>query len=475
MDKTKIFRAISGLSRTELNRLLKYVSGESPQHASNLVILLAEDCKSKNKIGEKSDYWKEMYDKAPYHDLRFRKICSDGVQLIERFLSIEYYFSDPLQEATTRLLALSRDGMESLYNAQLSRTQNLVSRSHDRGASHYYQKYLIEQQKYRMTRANLQRFEVTNIDQILHNLDVFYFVEKLRYYCEILSRRTFLKHDYQNRLITEILSLVENEDLHDVPAISVYRQIVLTHLYPDDHEYYFTLKETIAKNSSFLPIEHRKEVFDALLNYCNRKINTGHANFLAESFDHYQSMLKEELIFVDGLITHWTFKNVVVLALRLGEYDWAERFIEQFSDRIQSDFRTNAIKYNLAQLHFYRQNFAEVLTLLQEVEYEDVSYNLGAKTMLLATYYELDEHEALRALGDSFRVFLNRRKHTIPEGRRKSYLNLISFANRLISIDRQNHNALKKLQKKMDAAGAIASEFWIREKLANKMQLRQIV
>ena len=182
--------------------------------------------------------------------------------------------------------------------------------------------------------------------------------------------------------------------------------------------------------------------------------------------------MKNELIYVEGLITHWTFKNVVVLALRLGEFSWAEKFIRQFSSRLEPSFRANAVKYNLAQLHFYKKDFADVLSLLQEVEYDDVSYNMGAKTMLLATYYELKEVDALKALGDSFRVFLSRRRHTIPELRRRSYLNLISFTIKLAAIEKNDALALDKLVQKLDSIEVIASEHWIREKAKEKMSAK---
>jgi hypothetical protein len=47
--------------------------------------------------------------------------------------------------------------------------------------------------------------------------------------------------------------------------------------------------------------------------------------------------------------------------------------------------------------------------------------------MLFATYYEMQEWEALHALAESFKVFIHRRKNIIPEGRRNSYLNLIKY------------------------------------------------
>ncbi len=470
MKKTKLYRVLSVLSQVERNRLSKFLPGEHPAVSAQLIKILLEGHRLQQEVPSREAVFHGLDPSAPFDDLRFRKICSDAVQILERFLSLEAYYSDPLLEATTRLMSLARKQMLPLYRSHLSRVEKLMQRWPEQGANYYYHRFLVEQKKYQMDQANLQRFEITNIDQILHNLDVFYIIEKLRFYCEILSRKTFVKHQYNNRLIDEILSLVQQGEALSVPVISIYYHIVLTHLHPDEKKYYFELKQAVNSQAQYLPEAHRKEVFDSILNYCNRKINQGHQEFLQESFDHYQEVLQNELIYIDGLITHWTFKNVVVLALRLGEFEWAENFILRFADRIEPVFRENAVKYNLAQLYFYRKDFAKVITLLQEVEYDDVSYNLGAKTMLLATYYELEEFEPLRALGESFRAFINRRQSTISEMRRKSYLNLISFTLKLSKVSTSNQQALTKIMDSLQKADTIASEHWIRDKVQEKMK-----
>src|SRR5690606_7835674 len=118
--------------------------------------------------------------------------------------------------------------------------------------------------------------------------------------------------------------------------------------------------------------------------------------------------------------------------------------------------------YNLAMLHFYKGNFPSVLSLLQQIEYEDLTYNLGAKSMLLATYYELDEFEPLHSLLDSFKVFLNRKKSKIPSSTITNYQNLIKFTRRLLSINAGDEIALNKLEADINKSEGVASIKWLR-------------
>ena len=258
MLKTKLYRAVNSLERVELNRLAKFIFGQLPLVASELLGLLILNHRNRDAVPSKIEVWKDLGEPGDFEDARFRKICTDALQMLARFLSIEYYFADPLQEASIRLMALSRKDMEPLYRTQLNRVETLMNRLPEQGAAFYYQKYQVEQHKYRMSQANLQRFEVTNIEQILLNLDTFYVIEKLRYYCEILSRKTFVLHDYKNRLMEEILALVADDDLISAPVVNIYHKIVLTHLHPSEDRYYFELKDSVQKQAQHLPAQHRK-------------------------------------------------------------------------------------------------------------------------------------------------------------------------------------------------------------------------
>jgi hypothetical protein len=119
---------------------------------------------------------------------------------------------------------------------------------------------------------------------------------------------------------------------------------------------------------------------------------------------------------------------------------------------------------NLAQLYFYKSDYPKVISLLSKVDYEDITYNLNSKTLLMASYFELDEIEALNSLLDTFRVYLNRNKN-IPEIRRKHYLNTINIVRKLAKIKSGDKKEVEKLEKEIESTQGIVSKNWILEKL----------
>jgi len=475
MVKTKIYRILSSFTVVDLNRLGKFVDGPIKQEngkARSLILLMIKTLKADEISLEKEQYWRKIMGPTTYNDVRFRKLCSDGLGIIEHFLSNEAYHKDQLLEASIRLRALSTKELSPLYKTHYSRVKSLLERYPERGSDYYFYRYKTEQNAYAVRQLNLQRFKITNIDDILNQLDVFYIIEKLKYYCEVLSRRTFLKHEYRNRLMDEIIQLIESGEFQEVPLIQIYHQIVRSHLDPNLASHYFALKELLKAHGATLPKTTMKEVYTSALNYCTRKINQGHSDFILEGFEMYKELLYKDLLYDQGALSHWTFKNIVVLALRSGQFEWTGKFIDQYQEFIIPEFRQNAISYNKAQLHFYKKDFGRVLELLQTVEYEDVTYDLGAKSMLIATYYELGEIDALFALADSFKVFIHRRKNIIPENRRRSYLNLIKYTIKLQKIDPKNRAKLDQLLSSISSnEEEIASETWIKEKIRAKREL----
>ena len=186
---------------------------------------------------------------------------------------------------------------------------------------------------------------------------------------------------------------------------------------------------------------------------------------MIELFEMYRQALYAEVLYMDGELSPWSFKNIVLTGLRAGEDQWVEDFIRNYSNKLNPDFRENAVKFNMARLHHYRKEYEQVIPLLNEVEFTDFSYSLGAKALLLATYYELGELDALHSFLDSFQVYLNRHKKSLPENRRQNYLNLVKYVRRISNIMSGDLESIEKVETEINKQGKIADRNWLIEKI----------
>lgn len=469
MRETKLYRALVRLDGFELNRLHRFVL--SPYFNRNEPIIhLFEWIKNDLKVQEEATISKEELwficfgPNEAYNDGRFRKLQSDLLKLVEEFYAQEIFEENPIHKAKYLLESIYKNNLEDLKTSTLKSAQKLAEDQQLKPASFYFYKYEIEQSLYYLSKIESERSLKSNIEEIAENLDRFYLAEKLRYYCTILNHQHLAALNYKMLFIDEIIHHVESNDYTDVPPIVIYHRILLSYKEPENRNHYDEIKHLIEQHIHLFPENEVAEILDSALNYCIKRMNAGETEFLREAFTLYQDWLDRGLLQVRGKLDPFHFKNIVTIGLRLNEFDWIENFIHEFNSFLEMRHRENAVTFNLAQLHFYKKNYLEVIRLLSKVEYDDMTYNLNSKTLLMASYYELDEMEALSSLLDTFRVYLNRNKE-LPATRRKHYLNTLSIVRKLSKINHGETKEIQKLVKEVEETQGIVSKNWIMEKL----------
>ena len=468
MHTSKLYVILQQLDKIEQNRFRKYIHSPYFNRDQTLIdlfeLLAGQITGERDHSLEKEDIWDDINGEKEYDDVRFRKYCSDLLKLVEGYLAQEAYESNPIHHSKFLMEAVGKKRIKKLYSGALRSARRASKKQPHEAAEHFYHQYHIERIYYEMEEHELNRSSRSNLEEIAQNLDLFYLGEKLRLYCAVLSRQNIKSYEYKLLFIDEIIAHLQEYDYENIPHISIYYHVYLIYTDSENVDHYYKLKKLLNKYGLIFPQDEALTLYYSAVNYSIQKINMGENKFLEELFDLYNDLINKEIIFIDEHLSPWDFKNIVHIALRLGKYDWTRHFIQNYQDRIHEKYRENAVSYNLARLYWYQKKHEKVIELLREVEYEDFSYNLGSKTMLLATYYETDEIEPLYSLLESFRVFLNRHKD-LPDERRKYYKNLIRFTKKLSKILPGDADRINKLKKEIHETQDFKDQ-WLEEKIA---------
>ncbi|MEY4936098.1 MAG: hypothetical protein RIS64_2457 [Bacteroidota bacterium] len=493
----KLYTILSKFDKIEQNRLRKYVQSpyfnvnESltlffeyltkhinvhanlPVHSLVTTAPMAQRngsvlCQEKQDL-DKYEIWKILFENEPYNDTRFRKLCSDLLELVESFLAQQIYDHSDVQQAAYLLEAVSKKRLDKLYHTCI-RQARLASRQQPyKDAKYYYGKFLLEKNFYDMQESEMNREDKTNIEEMINHLDYFYLTEKLRLYCTMSSRKTLVSHDYKLLFIDEIIEHIGKykAQYEEIPIIAIYYHILLTQIDMENTSHYFKLIELLDKYHTRFSPEELYKMYISALNYCTKRVNKNDKLFLTVFHDLYKVLLKKEILFYGTPtmeLSPWHFKNVVLIANRLEEYTWTENFIKEYQHKLPKELRESAVSYNLANVYFNKKQYDKVQNLLQTVDYQDLTYSLGSKTMLMIIYYERDEFEALDSILKSFQTYLNRHKD-IAETRRLQYLYLIKFVKRMMKIMPGDKKAVEQLKQEVLEANTTASQKWVLEKL----------
>lgn len=411
---------------------------------------------------EEQQLWKAVHGKTKYNRAKYNRLLSDTVKKLEHFLVIDKFNQQVNVKHAYQLEIMNERNLDKHVPEMLSLAYRKHKEQPLRHDAYYHTEFMLQQQRNLHLENKDQRSAEKNLQDVTHSLDVYYCYQKLKYSAAMLHYKNFLSIENENPLLSEVLTLVENSS-YNIPAVQIYRHIILSFTEAENETHYKTLKELITKNALLFPLEELKAMFVFAMNYCINCINYGKAEYLQEVLELYKYALKNELLLEDGYLSQWDYKNIITVALRLKDYKWAEKFLSEYKNKLPKADRSNAYTFNQARYYFAINKYERVLQLLQDVKYNDIFYQLDSKTTLLKTYYELGEWQPLYSLKDSFRVML-RRKKLISQQQKENYMNLLKLSMKLFKLDVKNKASGTALHKQIQTTQNVADKTWLLEK-----------
>ena len=184
----------------------------------------------------------------------------------------------------------------------------------------------------------------------------------------------------------------------------------------------------------------------------------------------YKSLLYNGLLFSEGQLPAWEYKNIVTAALRCREFDWTETFLKDYKKYLAADVMENAYRYNSASFYYGAGRYKEALQLLHNVSFTYITYHLGAKTIQLKIYFELKEWDALLASLDAFTAYLRRNKE-LAEYQKIANMNLVTVCRNMAKLIQMSDwkkeaslaNKKNNIRIQLDSLKPLPSKEWLEE------------
>ncbi len=405
--------------------------------------------------------FKKIFPTQPYDDKQLKYVMNYLLKQAERFL-IERKLESSTPLMNNFLLdALVNRKLDKHYKSRAEKISKELIFHQIESIDYYYYKYqLSDIANLHYTIQNIRKYDA-HLQDVANGLDEFYFLNKLKYSCEMINRSKVLVDDYELKFIEEVVKYLEQEEEQAIPLIAIYLQIFYTLKKENAEAHFERLKEILSIYQEELPNKEKRTIYLYAINYCVAQISSS-ANqiyYVEECLKLYMVGIEQEFLFVNGYLSPWTFKNAVRLGLNLKRYDWTEQFIQKYYQKLAIEFQEDALHYNLADLAFRRKDYKTAQYQLLLVEFSDIFYSLGAKEMLLKIYYENQEIEALFALIASFSIYLRRNKK-IAQNFRETYLN---FTMLLQQVLRAKPQKIPKMIDKINNTPLLTNRSWLLE------------
>jgi hypothetical protein len=391
-------------------------------------------------------------------DVETRLLHSALLALLEKYWMYREKFEDP-ERAKIRLAATYRKrNLPKHFRITLREARQSRERLPWRHADYYHDLNLIEWEQYQYETAE-RRTESLNLQATSDLMDTAFIARKLRLACLAQSHQAVYKADYQMGLLDAVLQYVESTDLVNIPAIGLYFHC---YRFLNDSQavsHFETFKSILLQHAGAFPPEELRTLFLLAINFGIKKINQSSEGWLRTTLELYQSALERDLLLENRCLSRFAFNNIVAIALRVGELDWAEKFILDYKALLERQWREVTSSLNLARVAYTRRDYATALRHLQRSDYKDLLNNLIAKTLQLKIYFETDEYDLLDSHLTSMTNFI--RRHTAIGYHRTNYSRIVYYTRQLIALNFRDVQAVADLRDKISREEILTEKEWL--------------
>lgn len=382
--------------------------------------------------------------------------------LLEKYLLYKEIFQEEARGKIRLAAAYRKRPLSRHFQITLREARQSLEKQPWRHADYYHNLHLAEWEQYQFDTTQ-KRTESLNIQATSDHMDTAFIARKLRLACLAVSHQAVYKTHYQIGLLDSVLEA--SEQMQDVPAVGLYFHCYrfLTEPFEQGEVHFSHFNQMLATGANAFPKEELRTLYLLAINFGIKKLNESRPGWLQATLSLYKAALDLDLLLENGQISRFAFTNMVAIAIRAGEADWAEHFILEYSPKLERSWRDATASLSLARVAYARKDFESALMQLQRSDYKDTINNMIAKIYQLKIYYETDEHDLLESHLASLKNYV--RRHTAIGYHRTNYTRIIYFTEQLMALRFNNAKAVAALREKIRNEKILTEKEWFLEML----------
>lgn len=464
VERAKIYKILKKLSQIELNRFQQFLASPFFNKRGDLILLYEELITHHSTAIDAVKMYKKLAPEKAYKAQDLRLLLSYLYKHLERFLIYENLFQKKenqvleLQKVEVfQQLDLSKYAQKSLQNAQ-----DDLEKSTKRNADFFGKRYQLLEKGFEFSSVQNPSGE-HEFQQIVETLDVSFIATKLRQSCQSLSHQAIYKYSLQDQLMEYLIPYIEQYKLHQIPAIGIYYYIYLSLTNSENSVHFEQLQNQFYWYSDLFPDKELRDIHLMLVNYCVKQVNKNNFSYLRILLNLYRHGLKNGYIIEKGILSRFTYTNIVKIGIRCGELEWVQKFVKDFKNNLEKQYRESTYHINLASIAYATKDYDKALRYLQQYNFKNVILNLAAKVLQMKVFYELEEKEVLEAHLKAMEIFVRRKE--VLGYHRENYSNIIKFTSQLNTINVYDKTALKKLRDRIKTIPVLTEKDWLMKQI----------
>jgi len=480
MQNTRLIQLLKTFSVHDIKRFRDFVNSPFYNKNKNVVSLFNVLKKFHPvfgiKLPEEEIIFKTVFPKEEYDYFKLKNIASDLLALGKEFLSVSMFNSNEHIKNKFLLEQFRDRNLDSMF-LQLYKSYFEKLDTHPVRDEYYFSKQfdLAEELKcyYSPREPNFHQ----NLFQVqLDNFVSFSLIKLTRLYNTMLHENKQNNSLFDLKMFEETFQYIKNNKIENNPALLMFYYIVLLQK-ENNEKYFFKLKKLV--NENFYRFSHFDiyMYFLHMAGFCAEMYNVKcRTDFAKEHFLLSKENFDRGTIEM-GKIMYPDFMNHVKIAVRVEEYEWAEKYMNKFKDSLTEEYKNETLNFCYGYISYRKGNLEKALDLLSQSNFPNFILKVQVKILLLQIYYEKEFYEQAFAMIDTFKHYLHREKNLI-EGYRKSFGEFARITNELIRIksgqsSKETKYNLDRIKKDIEKINynQFGIKLWLRQK-AKEIKLK---
>lgn len=489
MPTSNLISLFNSLEGTDINQCRKLIASpiynpsaqgdQKPNLCSLLYEVLVKNRKIEVKKNKKIEIrkieindgklWKKIFDKEKYDARKLSYIKSDLADLIEDFLVYKEFQKNPLQRDIYLLKSLRENNIDNNFTQTHEKLKKQIEDTPVKNsefllssAKMQYEYYLFSIGKTRVLPSEFGSYD---------ELFSYYVISKrLKSICEAISNKqqTSMKNEWLNTLDNQIVEITKQLVEKDTSTPTIIKLYFACYemLKNKTTAYFESFKALLNSDYQILEPEEFNTLLYIGINFTNSQLSGDKRDFyLSKQFELYQFGLETRGLFVEMVLGHFTFKNIVTVASHINNFEWVNSFIENYKKYLELPYQKgDFINYCSAIMLFREKKYDKTIELLRNIKLEDLKFELDIRRMLVCCSFEEKEDELLQYQLQNFKRCIDYNKKTLGN-QHDNYNNFIRFTKQINRLQNKDNITLNEIIQEFEQTQKIAEKDWLKSKL----------
>jgi hypothetical protein len=422
-----IVKILKKFSPEEINEFEKFLRSPFYNNQSTVIKLYSELKKyyphfTDNKIS-KEFLFSAVNGGNGYDDKLFRKYFSLINKLAEEYLNVLQIRKDNEKRELNILEQLSKRDLNDVFSKKLRALENVFEKGNkidpdnffillqlnlirsNHRASQNYTRAVFEDLK--STHVSLLNYFVHETSSIINQYDTLKYSFK-----ENNKENSFNVLFEKSRLegyINELRKAISPENKNTIIFLDIISNSLKLNS-PGGFKAYTRLKKIIKKNSGKLSKRFLYHCMKRLNIFCISEGVRGDKDMSRELFENHIFMLQNNLFDNEEIndMNLLNFRIILRTALKVNEFEWAVKFINENIKKISEESRTNVYHFGNSLLAFHKNDYSGSLrhiSLISGIQ-TLIPMSIDIYVLKAKIFYELGYISSAKSITDSFRHYI---------------------------------------------------------------------